>query len=93
MIEGFVTWDMLKDYTTLVSIVFIIVAFTKRWTWIERIDTQKYSALVAFCLIVGTQLYSRTFRFWDTLIYAISAIIISMTANGVHNTNKSKGLK
>lgn len=93
----FVTWGMLLDYATFVFMVYMIVAFTKdlkfnifKWITVDikKIPTKYWSALVAFTLMILTNLHGGTFAFWDLVIYALSAIVISLTANGVADFNK-----
>ena len=84
----FVTWGMLLDYATFVFMVYMVVAFTKDLKVIKQIPTKYWSALVSFTLMILTNLHGGTFAFWDLVIYALSAIVISLTANGVADFNK-----
>ena len=88
MLENFVTWELLANYGTLVSIVFTIVEFTKELPFIDMIKTKYYSTVIAFILILSTQLYLGTFEYWDILLYSISSIFISLSANGLSDFNK-----
>lgn len=86
----FVTWAMLADYATFVFMVYMVVAFTKDLKFIGRIPTKYWSATIAMVLMVITNLHGGTFQFADLVIYALSAIVISLTANGVADFNKKK---
>lgn len=86
--EQFLTWDILKDYVTFVGVVFSIVAFTKNAWLIKKIPTRLWSFLVAFALLILTNLHSNTFEFFDIVIYGINAILISSSANGIADANK-----
>ena len=88
MLEDFVTWELLANYGTLISIVFTIVEFTKELPFIDMIKTKYYSAVIAFILILSTQLYLGTFEYWDILLYSLSSIFISLSANGLSDFNK-----
>lgn len=87
MVEGFVTWGMIAGYTTLVGLVFMIVEFTKNFAWTTKIKTKYYSALIAFVLILLGNLHGATFVLWDLVLYVLSAISISLTANGLSDFN------
>ena len=89
MLEDFVTWELLANYGTLISIVFTIVEFTKELPFIDMIKTKYYSAVIAFILILSTQLYLGTFEYWDILLYTLSSIFISLSANGLSDFNKN----
>ena len=88
MLEDFVTWELLANYGTLISIVFTIVEFTKELPFIDMIKTKYYSAVIAFILILSTQLYLGTFEYWDILLYSLSSIFISLSADGLSDFNK-----
>lgn len=86
--EQFLTWDILKDYVTFVGIVFSVVAFTKNAWLINKIPTRLWSFIVAFVLLILTNLHSNTFEYFDIIIYGINAILISSSANGIADANK-----
>lgn len=84
----FLTWAMLIEYATFVMVVFMIVEFTKGVPFIDRIPTKYWSALISMILLVVVNLHSGTFTYWDIVMYAINAILISLTANGLADFNK-----
>lgn len=88
--EGFITWEMLRDYSLLLGIVFMIVEFTKELPIVKNIKTKYFSAMVSFSLLLLSNIEGLTFRFWDIVLYALSAIAISLAANGLANFNKDK---
>ena len=88
MLDGFITWEMLAVFTTLSAIVYMFVEFTKEIKIVSKIKTKYYSALVAFALITLTQLHGGTFQLWDVVLYVLSAMVISLSANGLHDFNK-----
>lgn len=88
--EGFITWEMLRDYSLLLGIVFMIVEFTKELPIVKNIKTKYFSAMVSFGLLLLSNIEGLTFRFWDIVLYALSAIAISLAANGLANFNKDK---
>lgn len=90
--EQFLTWDILKDYVTFVGIVFSVVAFTKNAWLINKMPTRLWSFIVAFTLLVLTNLHSNTFELFDIVIYGINAILISSSANGIADANKGSGI-
>ncbi len=86
--EQFLTWDILKDYVTFVGIVLSIVAFTKSAPLINKIPTRLWSFIVSFFLLIVTNIHSLTFDYFDLILYAINAILISASANGISDANK-----
>ena len=89
--EQFLTWEMISDCVTFVGIVFSIVAFTKNAWVINKIPTRLWSFVVAFLLLIVTNIHSNSFEWFDLIIYAINAIIISSSANGIADANAKKG--
>ena len=88
--EQFLTWEMLSDYVTFVGIVFSIVAFTKNGPLIKLIPTRLWSFIVSFILLSLVNLHSATFEWFDIVIYAINAIMISASANGISDANNKR---
>lgn len=43
--EQFLTWDVLKTYASFVSIVFMVVEFTKELKFVKKIPTKYWSFL------------------------------------------------
>ena len=89
--ENFLTWDVLTTYTGFVSIVFMVVEFTKGLKYIEKIPTKYWSFFIAFILLTITKRATETFRIMDIILYILTAISISLGSNGLSNFNKSKG--
>lgn len=84
----FVTWEMLINYSTLVTIVFMVVEFTKNLKIFDILPTKYYSAIISIILIVLTHLQAGTFKLWDIVLYILSGIVISLSANGLSDFNK-----
>ena len=82
-LNGFVSWDMLSTYATFVAMVFTFVEFTKGLNPFTELKTKYYSAIVAFILICLVQAHAGTFAYWDIVLYVLSAITISLSANGL----------
>lgn len=89
--NNFIEWEMLKNYTTFIGIVFMVVEATKGIYIIRKIPTKYYSMLVSFGLLCAVNCVSRTFVIEDMVLYLLSSISISMGANGVSDFNKKKG--
>ena len=88
--DNFITWDVLKTYASFVTIVFMVVEFTKDLKYIKKIQTKYWSFIVAFILLTITNAVLGTFRFVDIILYALSSMSISLGANGLSNFNKKK---
>lgn len=81
--DNFVTWTMFAEYATFVTLVYMFVEFTKELPVIELLKTKYYSAIVAFTMLVLVNLHAGTFAYWDIMLYTFSAIVISLTSNGL----------
>lgn len=90
--KQFITWDMLQTYTTFVTIVFMIVEFTKNLKVLKKIKTKYWSFIVASILLTITNMVVGTFRPVDVILYLLSGISISLGANGLSNFNKKDGV-
>lgn len=91
--EQFITWDILTTYATFVTIVFMVVEFTKELKWISKINTKYWSFIVAFVLLTITNVVMKNFKWVDIVLYALSSISISLGANGLSNFNSKEGEK
>lgn len=89
--DNFITWDILLSYTTFVGIAFTVVEFTKELPLINKIPTKYWSFLVCLFLLIATNLAVETFAIKDLLLYVLSSITISLSANGLSNFNKKEG--
>lgn len=81
--NDFITWAILGTYATFVTIVFMVVEFTKELPGIKNIHTKYYSAIVAFLLMLAVVLHDGSFTYWDIVLYAMTAISVSLGANGL----------
>lgn len=88
--DNFITWDVLKTYASFVTIVFMVVEFTKDLKFIKKIETKYWSFIVAFILLTITNAVLGAFRFVDIILYALSSMSISLGANGLSNFNNRK---
>ena len=88
--EQFITWDILTTYATFVTIVFMVVEFTKDLKFIEKIPTKYWSFIVAFILLTVVNAVTGNFKTVDIILYALSGISISIGANGLSNFNSKK---
>ena len=89
--ENFITWEILTTYATFVTIVFMVVEFTKELKFINKIKTKYWSFIIAFVLLTITNAVTGTFRLVDLVLYALSGISISLGSNGLSNFNKKEG--
>lgn len=86
--DTFISWEMLATFSVLASIVFMIVEFIKELPLFIRLQTKYVSWFIAFLLIVISNLVLKTFVLVDVILYGISAIAVSLTANGLYDFNK-----
>lgn len=88
----FITWDVLMTYASFVTIVYMVVEFTKDLKFIKKIKTKYWSFLIAFILLTIVNAVTGTFKLVDLVLYALSSMTISLVANGLSNFNK-EGVK
>lgn len=86
--ENFLTWDVLTTYASFVSMVFMVVEFTKDLKIIKKIPTKYWSFFIAFVLLCATNIVMNTFRVADIILYLLTSISISLGSNGLSNFNK-----
>ena len=86
--DNFITWEMITVFATLCSIVFMVVEFIKELKPFSLIKTKYLSWIVAVILIVVSNLVLNTFVFVDIILYMLSAIAVSSSANGLYDFNK-----
>jgi len=85
--EQFLTWDVLKTYASFVSIVFMVVEFTKELKIIKKIPTKYWSFFISFILLTITNIVMGSFRLIDVFLYLLTSISISLGSNGLCNFN------
>lgn len=88
--EQFISWDILTTYATFVTIVYMVVEFIKELKYVKAIKTKYLSFIVAFILLAITNAVMKTFRLVDVVLYILTAISISLGANGLSNFNKKE---
>ena len=88
--EQFITLDILTTYTSFVTIVFMVVEFTKELPLIKKIPTRDWSFIVCLILLIATNLVVGTFTPQDIVLYILSAVSISLGANGLSNFGKGE---
>jgi len=81
--DMFVTWESLAIFGSLVTINFSIVEFIKELPLVRLLKTEYLSWVIAFALITITNLVLKSFVATDMILYAISAIFISTSGNGI----------
>ena len=86
--ENFLTWDVLTTYASFVSMVFMVVEFTKDLKIIKKIPTKYWSFFIAFILLCATNIVMNTFMVADIILYLLNSISISLGSNGLSNFNK-----
>lgn len=88
--EQFINWEILTTYATFISVVYMVVEFTKELKFIKKIKTKYWSFIVAFILLSVVNAVIGTFKLVDLILYALSSISISLGANGLSNFNTKK---
>ena len=88
--EEFLTWDVLSTYASFVTIVFMVVEFTKELPLIKKIPTRYWSFIVCLILLIATNLVVGTFTPQDIVLYILSAVSISLGSNGLSNFGKGE---
>jgi hypothetical protein len=86
--ENFMTWETLKTYATFVATVYMVVEFTKALPFIKKIPTRYWSFLISLGLLITVNAVMNEFKWVDIVLYALSAISISLGSNGLSDFNK-----
>jgi len=87
--DNFITWEMFNVFATLGAVVFMVVEFIKELGPLAVFKTKYLSWIVAFLLILLSNIVLGTFVFVDVFLYALSAIAVSLSANGLYDFNKT----
>lgn len=91
--NNFLDWSVLTTYASFVTMVFMVVEFTKELAPFNKIPTRYWSFLISFVLMLLTNIALSTFEVKDILLYLLSSISISLGSNGLSdfNTKKKEG--
>lgn len=88
--NDFITWVILGTYATFVTMVYMVVEFTKELRFIKAIKTKYYSAIIAFVLMLAVVIHDGSFLLGDIPLYVLTAISVSLGANGLSNFAEGK---
>ena len=88
--ENFITWEMFSVFATLGAVVFMVVEFVKELKPFVLIKTKYLSWIIAFLLIMVSNIVLGSFVFVDVFLYALSAIAVSLSSNGLYDFNDRK---
>ncbi len=86
--NDFLTWESLLIYTNFVSIVYLVVEFTKEIHSIKKIPTKYWSFFVSYILLICIHLALFSFEIKDLILYFLTSITVSLGANGINDFNK-----
>lgn len=86
--NDFLTWESMATYVNFVSIVYIVVEFTKKLKFIKKIPTKYWSFWISFFLQIIVRIANNTFKFLDLVLYFLTSITISLSSNGLSDFNK-----
>ena len=88
--DGFITWDNMLNYTTFVTILFMVVEFTKNLPLINKISTKYWSCILSVIMIVITNIVTGNYNNNDIMLYILTSISISLGANGLSDFGKKE---
>jgi hypothetical protein len=93
-INTFISWDMLANYGMFVGMVFMVVQVIKELPKIKNIPTRFVSITIALILQILVNIQNGNFQYMNIILYLLSSIVISLTANGLADATiklKDKG--
>lgn len=85
----FIGWEMFADFSFFVSMIFMITEYLKDIKFIKQIPTKYLSSFISFLLLITVSIQNGTFSLWDIPLFILNGIMISLTANGLSNFNKT----
>ncbi len=92
--DDFFTWETLLSYVNFISIVYMVVEFTKEMKRIKQIPTKYWSFFISFFLLICLHLANKDFYWKDIIPYLLTSISISLGTNGLSDfNNKNKKTK
>lgn len=91
--DNFITWSMLFEWASFVSIVLMLTQFTKDIKYIKNVPTKYWSFFIALFLMIISNFEANSFKIIDIVLYVISSALASMNANGIYDftSQKNKG--
>lgn len=89
----FLTWEMIENYPTFVSLVFAFVGFTKELPFIKKIPTRYYAFVISYALLLAVGIHNGTFDLWSLVPYFGTATFITVGSNGLSDVNNPKPKK
>lgn len=85
----FISWEMFADFSFFMSMIYMITEYLKDMKFIKLLPTKYLSSIIAFVLLMTVSLHNGTFLFWNMPLYILNALMMSLTANGLSNFNKT----
>lgn len=88
--DNFLTWESLTTYASFVSIIYMVVEFTKDLPLISKVPTKYWSFFISIILLSTTNWAIGVFVPKDIVLYILTSVSISLGANGLSNFNNKK---
>lgn len=88
--DTFLTWEYVATFAGLVFATNLFVNFTKELPYVKDMPTKYYTSIVAFVLIIMSNLSSGVFDYKNIPLMILNSVIITFTATGGYDfTNKT----
>ena len=88
--DSFITWEALITFGGLTSATYMVVEFTKEIKWIKKIPTRYWCFVIAFLIMILTNVVLETFDIKNLLLYVLNSILITFSSNGLSDFNKDR---
>ena len=88
--NDFTSWQSLGTYTVCVTVTMLITQFVKRPRWMQGVDTQLISWLVALVLLIASAYFTAGITLQGAALCAVNAVIVALASNGAYDATTSK---
>lgn len=85
----FLTWDYLLTFSGCVGATAILTQFVKKAAFLQKIDSQFISYMIAVVILVIAQVATGTISWGLVALDIFNGVVVSFAANGVYDATKS----
>lgn len=88
--DSFLTWQYVATFAGIVFATNLFVNFTKELPYVKLMPTKYYTSIIAFVLIIMSNLSLGTFDIKNIPLMVLNSILITFTATGGYDFTYKK---
>lgn len=87
--SNFTTWAEISTYAGAIAATTILTQFIKNIPYVNKVNTQIISYVIAAALLICAEFVSGTFDTFTGILCAVNAAVVALASNGMYDTTKT----